>query len=386
MQRIYYDMIYLAACGVNGMQPSDEFIRELKRDEGKMEMLYLMSRAHFLDALVGTVLKEADITLPKKWTERISKAVRKNLLFDVERKKLLDFMEQKGIWYMPLKGVVLKDYYPAVGMRQMSDNDILFDVSYCDEIEQYMKSQGYEAVSVGAGNHDVYEKKPVYNFEMHRALYGAVHDRNWEEYYRDVKKRLIPDSGSNYGYHFSDEDFYVYILCHAYKHYAGSGTGLRSLLDFYVYLTAKGQSLDFEYILRECEVLGIRDFEEQSRRLCKKVFSATDMYNMEAFEQSLSPEEMEMLSYYLSSGAYGTTLNYVSNMVKKKGKVRFLMSRIFMPLNEIKSMFPILNRVPVLLPICWVVRAFQIVLVKERRKHAMGKLKAFVRVVRSDEH
>ena len=69
-------------------------------------------------------------------------------------------------------------------MRQMSDNDILFDANFCDEIEEYMKSQGYEAVSVGVGNHDVYEKEPALNFEMHRSLYGKAHDRNWEEYYR----------------------------------------------------------------------------------------------------------------------------------------------------------------------------------------------------------
>lgn len=394
MQRIQYDAIYLAACGVNRLQPSPEFLMELRRKQERkemvktktgqevpyMEMLHCMSRAHFLDALVGTVLKEADITLPKKWMERISKAVRKNLLFDVERKKLLDFMEQRGIWYMPLKGVVLKDYYPAVGMRQMSDNDILFDESYCDEIEQYMKSQGYEVVSVGVGNHDVYEKKPVYNFEMHRALYGAVHDRNWEEYYRDVKKRLIPDSGSSYGYHFSDEDFYVYILCHAYKHYAGGGTGLRSLLDFYVYLTAKEQSLDFDYIRKECEVLGIKDFEEQSRSLCKKVFSATYVYNMEAFEQSLSPEEMEMLCYYLTSGVYGTFERSVENRIRKNNtksgkhsKLGYIMNRLF-PGKEILQYYPFFNRHKWLLPVCWLYRLVRMCFDKERRTRTIREI------------
>ena len=31
--------------------------------------------------------------------------------------------------------------------------------------------------------------------------------------------------GSRYGYHFSDEDFYLYMLAHEYKHFSGSGTG-----------------------------------------------------------------------------------------------------------------------------------------------------------------
>ena len=92
--------------------------------------------------------------------------------------------------------------------------------------------------------------------------------------------------------------------------------------------------------------------------------------------------DSKMLSYYISSGVYGNILNYISKMVKKKGKVRFFMSRIFRPLNDMKIIFPILNRVPVLLPICWVMRVFQIALAKERRKNVMGEFKALVRVVR----
>ena len=45
------------------------------------------------------------------------------------------------------------------------------------------------------------------------------------EYYQDVKSHLILDEGSRYGYHFSDEDFYLYMLAHEYKHFSGSGTG-----------------------------------------------------------------------------------------------------------------------------------------------------------------
>lgn len=411
---IQYDMIYLAACGVNKVKLSEQFLTELKNrvdshetfetKNGQrlvyMDMLYYMSRSHSLDALVGSTLKQAGIRIPKKWAERISKSVRKNILFDAERKKLCDFMDSRGIWYMPLKGVILKDYYPAVGMRQMSDNDILFDDNFCDEIEEYMTSQGYEAVSVGVGNHDVYQKEPVLNFEMHRALYGKAHDRKWEEYYRDVKKRLIRENDTSYGYHFRDEDFYVYILCHAYKHYAGCGTGLRTLLDFYVYLLAEEQELDFAYIEKECEVLGIGEFEKMSRSMCKKVFSIETEKHYDAIDATgegeeykplerifagrlTTEEELEMLSYYLSSGVYGTNYNFVSNMVKKKGRAGFFISRIFMPLHEIKNFYPVLERAPYLLPVCWVVRIVKMLLVKERRNHAVGQLLEFVKVVKS---
>lgn len=397
MEKIYIDVLYLAACGVNHVRPSEAFLTELGRrvEEDKAaeaqagrcvpypEQLYWVSRAHSLDALVGSTLQQAGVELPRNWTEGIAKAVRKAILFDTERKSILDFMEQKGIWYLPLKGIVLKDYYPAVGMRQMSDNDILYDAAYGREILCYMKSRGYQAVSVGNGPHDVYRKEPVLNFEMHRALYGSAHDPKWETYYRNVKERLIPDSDSSYGYHFSKEDFYVYLVCHAFKHYSASGTGLRTLLDFYVYLRAEEKQLDFAYIRRECETLGLADFEELSKRISKKIFAPPENCCQEDLEERLSPEEREALSYYLSSGSYGTRINYTENGVEKRGKVGFFFYRLFLPLSVMKGAYPILHKAPFLLPVCWGMRWVTVLFVKERRESAIGHLRAFLKVVRN---
>lgn len=98
-----------------------------------------------------------------------------------------------------------------------------------------MISRGYEVEVFEQGNHDVYEKEPVYNFEMHTSLYGAGHHNEWISYYDRIKDRLRP-KGNRSEYRFTDEDFYVYIMTHMFKHFDGSGTGIRSLLDQYVYL------------------------------------------------------------------------------------------------------------------------------------------------------
>ncbi len=381
MKKELFDMMYLAGCGINGFVPGKEYCDTLD-----LPVLYKVSKRHFLVALIGATVKEAGVELPKEWEQAISKAVRKNVLFDIERAKLFSFMEQKGIWYLPLKGIVLKDYYPAVGMRQMSDNDILFDYSFCDEVQEYMKSQGYEAVSVGVGNHDVYKKEPVYNFELHSALYSELHQDGWAEYYGNVKDRLILDDNSSYGYHFTDEDFYVYITSHAYKHYAGSGTGLRTLLDFYVYLKAKPE-MDFAYIEKECEVLGIKEFERLSRSLCKKVFDAAVLNGIEDLEQRLSTEEKDMLSYYLSSGVYGTVERGVENRVRKfrkksgsKSKFKYLWSRIIPDMQVMEKHYPFFYKHKILLPIGWLYRLLRVLFDKKRRKNMMKELEVLKKV------
>ena len=148
-----YDMLCLLGCGVNGTIPPKALLEKYRTEnrtcgeepeaaQERQLYLYRVSQAHFVDALTGTVLKKAGVSLFPDWAQSIAKAVRKEILFDAERTKLFSFMEQNGIWYLPLKGIILKEYYPAVGMRQMSDQDILFDETYAQDVKQYMVSRG----------------------------------------------------------------------------------------------------------------------------------------------------------------------------------------------------------------------------------------------------
>ncbi len=390
INQIAYDMIYLVSFGINSKcKPDEKCLERYRTNEENRKELFRMSAKHFIDVLTGMTLKQAGVALPKYWEERIVKAVRKVLLFDEERKKLCAWMDREHIWYLPLKGIVLKEYYPSIGMRQMSDNDILFDADAWERVEKHMCSEGYETESVGKGNHDVYQKPPVYNFEMHRSLYGRGNDERWVEYYSDIKSRLLSDQPEgSYGYHMSDEDFYIYITSHAYKHYSGSGTGIRTLLDFYAYLNAKEESLDFDYIQTECRKLGIMDFEKCNRRLCRKVFSSQQIYDRVSFEQSLSADEMEMLKYYLSSGVYGTFERMIENRIEKQkktygrgklSKLTYYWHRVF-PGMELYENYPLLVKHKFLIPVYWFYRIVRLLFSKKRRNHILSEVKAVKKI------
>lgn len=253
-----YDMLYLTACSINKEVPSAEKVQKMD-----LEKLYNICKFHSLTVITADALEKAGVQLPKVWKEASAKAIRKNLLLDVEREQILDFMEKSGIWYMPLKGVILKNLYPKSGMRQMSDNDILYDSNFCKQLCEYMKSRGYTPKGIGVGHHDDYQKPPVYNFEMHRYLFEEIHDANIADYYSDIKRKLVKDENKKYGYHFTDEDFYIFMIVHEYKHYSIGGTGLRSLLDCFVYLREKGDKLNWDYINSELTKLGISDYEKK---------------------------------------------------------------------------------------------------------------------------
>lgn len=340
------DMLYLAACAIHDIVPNMDRLKEMN-----IESLYRKSRFHNVTAIVCIALESGGILseeknnpeLIKKWQDVKNKVIRKNMLLDAQRQQLFQFMEKRKIWYMPLKGSVLKDLYPKMGMRQMADNDILFDSKYQYELKDYMVRQGYEAKSVGEGNHDIYKKPPIYNFEMHTSLFDVKYNKIWFEYYKNVKDRLIKDEGNSYGYHFSDEDFYIYITTHTFKHYNGGGTGLRSLLDCYVYVWKKGDALNWEYIQAQLEKLGIASFEQKMRALSYKLFKDPRHF----YETKLTKEEQEILDYLSHSGTYGTMQNRVEKKMKElqddkkqisfKIKWEYCMRRLFPDMEWFKQ-------------------------------------------------
>lgn len=277
---------------------------------------------------------------------------------------------------MPLKGVHLKEYYPKIGMRQMCDNDILIDGSCLDKVDKFMRSLGYIPHRTPA---DIgYEKPPLYNFEIHWQLFAEFPDKKWHDYYENIQERLVGNDG--FELNFTTEDFYIYIVTHEYKHFKTCGTGLRSLIDRYVYLNKFGAEFDWNYVEGECEKLGLRDFELKSRELAQKIFSAAKL-------PELSADEREQIEYYLLSGTYGNSLNKAKNSIRSfadgagsKSKISYLMHRLFPALEYYKTYMPFFYKNKILLPIGWLIRIFQAVFLRPNRlKTEFMEIKKFRR-------
>ena len=352
MNTLYKDLIYLLSCAVNGITPDTAKVQAMD-----LEKLYRLAKFHTVRAVVCIALKRAGVQ-DKQFDQAYKKAVRKNIYLDMERSAILSDFEQQGIWYMPLKGSVLKDLYPENGMREMSDNDVLFDAEKQVQSKEIMLSHDYTAEHYGVGNHDVYMKPPVLNFELHTALFGEAHAEPLYRYYVDTKRLLIKDEGNNYGYHFSDEDFYVYMTAHEWKHYDGGGTGIRSLLDCYVYCKIKGDTLDWQYITAQCKQLEIADFEKERRALAVKVFSSDTL-------PDLTESEHEMLMYYLTAGTYGTFDNAIKKKLKDQSKLSFWLHSIFIPRKQMAASVPFTSKSPLLYPVGIFWRTFRVMLFKQ---------------------
>ena len=136
---------YLCSCAVNRTVPEAERLQDTDP-----ELLYEAAQKHLLQAVVGMALESAGIRT-QKFTQAIAASQRKNALLDADRAQVLTALEKEGIWYMPLKGCLMKDLYPRYGMRQMADNDILVDPDRRKDVRKIMEGLGFTTVSFNTG-------------------------------------------------------------------------------------------------------------------------------------------------------------------------------------------------------------------------------------------
>ena len=354
MKQAAYDLRYLVACAMNRIAPEKERVEAMN-----LENVRRVSRSLSLSALAATAVAASGVELSAEWREEKERAVRRSILFDGERAGILAYLEESGIWYLPMKGILLKDLYPGLGLREMADNDILFDSTRQSDVVAFMKQRGYEVGSVGKGAHDTYYKPPVFNFELHTQMFSDVTSETFCRYYANVKDRLLPVEGKKYAYRMTDEDYYIHMTAHEYKHYIHSGTGLRSLLDRYAYLKSKGGQLDLAYVERECRALGIDRFERDSRALCQRVFSTAEL-------PPLTDSEREMLEYYMFSTTYGTMSQGIRHQIEQTygavgrgSRLRYVLRRAFPKAEFYKTYAPVAYRYRILIPFVCIGRLFK---------------------------
>ena len=352
-QSAYY-LLYLMRCALNGKTPKKE-----KLDKMDLSGVFALAKAHTLTAIAAYALSSGGVIDPRFMEEKY-KAIRKNITFDAERRNVLAELEKEAIWYCQLKGCIIKDWYPEIGMRQMSVNDILCDENRMTDVRTCMERLDFETDLYGKCHQDVYKKEPVCNFEMHSCLVEPHHGDAIYEYYRNIKEKLMKDDDNSFGYHFSDEDFYVYCIAHEYKHFAGTGTGLRSLADTYVMLQKFGDDLDWSYINNELNKLGISDFERNNRELTLALFSGKE----------LSAEQKKLLDYHIFSGTYGVIEHRIQNNIGENAsvlaKLKYAASRAKVPEGDMREFHPFFYKHKALRPILYAEKVIKKLLFNSR--------------------
>lgn len=387
--RLGCDVIYLVKQALHEAAPDRNFFEKID-----LQSLYKMAKFHSVDACVYLALKKAfdtksdefnakiETNLYKRFENSYKNSVRRVIAYDVERESICSFFEANGAWYLKMKGTVLQEYYPKIGMRQMADNDILFDPKKARALRCFMESRGYETLSYGKGCHDMYRKGDLI-FEMHRSLIPEKKENKLKKKaLLEILEQTKKESAS-LEQRFSKEHFYIYFLIHAYKHFSIAGCGIRPLVDIYVYMKKHAADLDFAYVEQILSRIGLSDFEKKLKTLSFKLFENSEEGAEQTFSR-LTDAEREMLCYLITSGTFGTTHKQMENDLKRLSKTKapssltkfkYLLERAFPPYSYYRSAYPRLSRVIVPIPFLWAIRLFSAIPKRAKISDEIQRLK-----------
>ena len=322
---------------LNGVDPEAESLPRI---------IGLAKKHSVLNLLAPTLLRCNDEKLRRRITAFYAEYLSQQESLKAAAEELFAELEKRNIPYMPLKGYYMKQLYPDPLMRSSCDLDVLFPPEHTKEVKKIMRDLGY-TLFISNDHHMCHTRENV-TVEMHYIL----SETPVPGYYDDIFARLRHIDGCLYG--FTDEDFYIFLIAHIFKHFKNGGTGIRSVMDLYVFRTKK--TLDEEYLLAEFEKLGLVSFEEKLRRLAFSWFGEE------------SGEGLESLSdFILQSGVYGTVANSAAAGAAEMGKGKYFLRRAFPKVSAMKKTYPVLQKCILLLPFCYIARFLRALFTKPGR-------------------
>ncbi len=276
-----------------------------------------------------------------------------------ELKKITESFDEKGIDYMPLKGSVLKRYYPAPELRPMGDIDILIKLDQYSDISDCMVELGYYEERIS--DHELNWFKNETLVELHKRLIPS-YNTDFYNYFEDGWKLAVLKQGKSNVYELSSENMLIYLFTHFSKHYRDAGIGILHLVDLFVYMR-RFDKIDTVFVESELNKLGLLKFYKNILKTIEVCFNGSltnDIVN-------------RIIERIFDSGSYGsqsaqilsTTVKKTKN-VKHKKMVRFTLffKRVFMPYGEMCRKYKVLKRFPFLLPFFWIYRIFTVLFFK----------------------
>ena len=315
-------------------------------DELVQKILQIAKR-HDVEHLVAFALKKNGLLKDKneKIENSMLKAVFRYRQLNYEYQSLCDALESAKIPFIPLKGSVMRKYYPEGWMRTSCDIDILVHEEDTEKAKSILVNE-YDYTYRVKSSHDLSFFSPNnIHVELHYSLVEDGLANESFEVLKSVWDTAIRRDNFEFCYDMPDEMFYFYHIAHMAKHFENGGCGIRPLIDLWILDNLNDCNLPKRDKLLENGAL--IKFADASRKLSKVWLEGKESDNL------LS----QMEKYILYGGVYGNTENRVAVQQQKRGgKFKYAISRIFIPYEEIKFHYPILHKHKWLTPIMQVRR------------------------------
>ena len=368
LNQILFSLIRGEVCGVGAEAGSRTISPEM------LPSLYALADRHDLAHLVASALDKlgalpADSEISAKFRKKQMLAVFRHQQMDYELRAVSNTLECAGIAFVPLKGAVLRPYYPQAWMRTSCDLDVLIhEEDLPAAVSALVESLGYKEGERGVHDVSLYSRSGIH-VELHYTLQDEAEAEGvaaTQSILDAVWQHVSPISQKSHQHRMTDAFFCYYHVVHMAKHFYNAGCGIRPFLDLWI-LEHRAQ-MELEGCRELCRQSGLERFFAAARALAGVWFSGEPADDM----------LLSMQEYVFTGGVYGNFENRVlARRRKGGGRLSYVLSRVFVSFEYLCLLYPSLKRHRWLFPVYQVRRWFRLLF--------SGSLKKAKREMRMEE-
>jgi len=358
--QMLFSLLRSAICGTKLTEAaqnsfSPEILPELIKISARHDVAHLLALGLKQNGLLTKETAAAE--------KQILKAVYRYEQLQCEYEKLCAALECAQIPFLPLKGSVIRAYYPEPWMRTSCDIDVLIHKEDLDKAISCLV-QNLQYTEGARETHDVSLFSPQkIHVELHFDLVEEGRANSAFDVLKHVWKNVSVHQGCLCRYDMTDAFFYFYHIAHMAKHFENGGCGIRPFIDLWI--LDHLQDADFaarDKLLSQSKLL---TFADAARNLSQIWFGGKE------------PDELslQMQEFLLHGGVYGSADNRVAIQQKKRGgRLGYVFSRMFIPYTRLKRYYPVLEKHRWLIPAMQVRRWFMLLKpdVAQMAKHEMA--------------
>ena len=310
--------------------------------------LYALSKKHDLahlicDALVKNNLIDQNSKASQVFNREKILAIYRYQQHNHELQLVRDIFQKNCIQFVPLKGSILRDYYPEPWMRTSCDIDILIHEEDLDKAQEGLLSIGFKTDGI-RNYHDISFFKESTHIELHFNICEANKQL-------DALLSQVWDYTEQYdGHEYRETNTYFVFhhIAHMAYHFLTGGCGIRPVLDLWI--LRNKQAYDEEELIKLLDICHLASFYKQVCLLSEVWFD-----NKEHNETTRMMEK-----HIIEGGAFGTQdKGAVTGIAKHKGsKTRYKLSIAFPPYDDMCKIYPKLIKRKILLPFYYIHRIF----------------------------
>ena len=354
-REIQKSLIEILCATVNETEADTDLIQRTTDDQ--LASVYRLAKRHDLAHVVSDFVYRNKIEIEN---EELRTRLQQEALMAVYRhermkhafEQICVLFDEAQIAYVPLKGAVIRSFYPREHMRTSCDIDILIHEKDLDCAISCLVKKGYRCEQ--RNYHDVSLYSPN---KTHLELHFNVQENmdSLDAVLKDAWKHAVLVRGSRYEF---NKDFFVFhMYAHMAYHFLSGGCGIRSLIDLWIMEHKMNAHYSCaEHLLKKA---GIYSFAKEMSSIANKCFSQKET---DAFSELI-------IKYIFSGGVYGTQDNKVAvQKTRSKSSLTYVLKRLFVPYKTMKEQYPALIGKPCLLPFYWLLRCFKAVFKGKTKK------------------